>query len=75
MTKTAPVEEKVRVATAASFLVSVAIAVLNSVAADSALLGPLPDWLQVAVIALVPAAVTFLSGWAARHTPRGPSSV
>jgi len=71
----APVEEKVKAATAASFLVSLVIAILNDVAANAALLDPLPRWLQVPVIALVPTAVTWLAGWQARHTPRGPSSV
>ena len=70
----APVEAKVKAATSATFVVSLVIAVLNGVVADDSLLQPLPDWLQPIVIALVPAAVTFLSGWQASHTPRGPVS-
>lgn len=70
----APVEAKVKAATSATFLVSLVIAVLNTVVADDSLLGPLPSWLQPIVIALVPAAITFLSGWNARHTPRAPSA-
>ncbi len=70
----APVEAKVKSATTATFLVSLLIAVLNAVVADDALLGPLPPWLQAVVIAAAPTAVTFLSGWAARHTPRSPVS-
>lgn len=66
----APVEAKVRAATSATFLVSLLIAVLNAIAADDSLLGPLPAWLQAIVIAVVPTAVTFLSGWQAKHTPR-----
>ncbi|MFI1734053.1 holin [Streptomyces acidicola] len=66
----APVETKVRAATSATFLVSLVIAVLNAVAADNALLGPLPSWLQPIVIALLPTGLTFLSGWQAKHTPR-----
>lgn len=66
----APVEKKVRAATSATFLVSLVVAVLNAVAADNSLLGPLPSWLQAIVIALVPAGLTFLSGWQAKHTPR-----
>lgn len=66
----APIETKVKSATAATFVVSLVIAVLNSVVADESLLQPLPSWLQPIVIGLVPAAVTFLSGWAAAHSPR-----
>lgn len=66
----APIEAKVKSATSATFLVSLVIAVLNAVAADDSLLGPLPAWLQPAVIAVVPAAVTFLAGWQAKHSPR-----
>ncbi|SHL76136.1 holin [Streptomyces yunnanensis] len=66
----APIEAKVRSATAASFVASLLIAVLNAVAADNRLLAPLPSWLQGIVIALAPAAVTFLAGWQAPHTAR-----
>lgn len=66
----APVENKVKSATAATFVVSLLIAVLNSVVADDSLLGPLPSWLQPVIIAVAPAVVTFLSGWSAQHTPR-----
>jgi hypothetical protein len=66
----APIEAKVKSATAATFVVSLLIAVLNSVVANDSLLGPLPSWLQPVIIAVAPAAVTFLSGWSAQHTPR-----
>lgn len=66
----APVEAKVKAATSATFVVSLVIAVLNGVAGDDSLLKPLPAWLQPIVIAVVPAAITFLSGWQASHTPR-----
>jgi len=69
-----PIEAKVKSATAATFLVSLVVAVLNAVVADDSLLQPLPSWLQPLVIALVPTAVTFLSAWQAKHTPRGPSA-
>jgi hypothetical protein len=71
---TAPVETKVKSATAATFVVSLLIAVLNGVVADDSLLKPLPAWLQALLLAVAPAAVTFLSGWSAAHTPRGPAS-
>jgi hypothetical protein len=66
----APVEKKVKAATSATFVVSLVIAVLNAVVADDSLLQPLPKWLQPIVIAVVPAAVTFLTSWSAQHTPR-----
>jgi len=66
----APVEAKVKAATGASLAVGVAVAILNAVVADAALLGSLPQWLQSVILALAPAALTFLSGWQARHTPR-----
>lgn len=66
----APVETKVKAATAATFVVSIVLVVLNSVVADSTLLKPLPSWAQALSIAIAPAAVTFLSGWLAKHTPR-----
>lgn len=64
------IEQKVKVSTAATFGVSAAIAVLNQTAGDDALMGSLPPWSQTLVLLVVPPAVTFLSGWKARHTPR-----
>lgn len=66
----APIEAKVKSATSATFVVSLVLAVLNGVVADDSLLQPLPAWLQAIVIPVVPAAITFLSGWQAKHTPR-----
>lgn len=66
----APIEAKVRAATAGSFVVSLLIMVLNAVVANNSLLKPLPAWLQAIVIALAPTAVTFLAGFQAPHTPR-----
>ena len=65
------VETKVKAATAASFGAGIVIAVLNAVTADASLLGPLPIWLQSVILAAAPAALTFLSGWQAKHTVRG----
>ncbi|MGA6159583.1 hypothetical protein ACPEIC_40315 [Stenotrophomonas sp. NPDC087984] len=70
MVQSPPVEAKVKAATTGAFLVSLVLAVLNSVAAEESLLDPLPGWLQAVVIALVPPAITFFSGWQARHTSR-----
>lgn len=66
----APIEAKVKAATSVTFVASLLLAVLNAVSADSALLDPLPAWLQAALVALIPTAVTYLAGWQARHTPR-----
>jgi len=66
----APTEAKVKAASTATFLAGLAIAVLNAVVADSSLQGPLPVWLQAPVLALVPAGLTWLAGYQARHTPR-----
>lgn len=75
MATNAPVEAKVNAATTATLLVSLVLAVLNDLRDDASLLAPLPGWLQAVLIAVVPPAVTFLSGWQARHTPRGPSAL
>lgn len=70
----AKVETKVWASTAATFLTSGAIAALNSVQENHALLGSMPTALQGLVIVLAPTLVTFLSGWAARHSPREPKA-
>lgn len=66
----APVEKKVKAASAASFGVGLAVALLNDIEADSTLLGPLPGWLQAPLLALVPTGLVWLAGYKARHTPR-----
>ncbi|WP_385618495.1 holin [Streptomyces sp. P8-A8] len=66
----APIEAKVKASTAGAFLAGLAVAVLNAVTADSGLLGPLPSWLQAPLLAFVPAALTWLAGYQARHTIR-----
>ncbi|WP_393057753.1 holin [Streptomyces sp. LN549] len=66
----APIETKVKASTTVTFLVGLAVAVLNDVQADASLLGSLPAWLQAPVLALVPAGLAFLAGWKAKHTPR-----
>lgn len=65
------VETKVKAATLATYLVSVAgLAIVNTVAGDASLLGPLPDLLEALIVPLLPAAAAFLAGYQARHTPR-----
>ncbi|MCO4699299.1 hypothetical protein LRR80_05393 [Streptomyces sp. RO-S4] len=72
----APVEKKVTAATAATFVGSTALlGALEAVRDNAELVGWLPPALAPFVLALVPTAITFVSGWAAKHTPRGPAGV
>lgn len=66
----APVEAKVKASTLMATLAGLAIALLNAVAADNSLLGPVPAWLQAPLVTLIPPALAFLGGYQARHTPR-----
>lgn len=66
----APVERKVKAATWASYLGLVGLlAVLNAVA-DTNLVTGLPDWLEVFIAPLIPAGITFVAGYQAKHDPR-----
>jgi hypothetical protein len=67
------IELKVVATTAATFGVSVLLAVLNAVQDDHALLGSIPAALQFVILAVLPAAITFASGYLTRHSPRGPA--
>lgn len=70
----AAIEAKVKASTAASFVASLLIMVLNVVVANNQLLHPLPAWLQAFIIAVAPTLVTFLAGFKAPHSPRvGPA--
>ena len=70
----APVERKVKFASAAAYLAGVAgVAVLQALAGDTQLLTGLPDAVEVLVVPLLPAAAAFAAGWRARHTPRLPA--
>lgn len=66
------IELKVIAATAATFAVSVVLAVLNEIQNHHELLGSTPGALQFVIVAVIPTAVTFLSGYMAKHTPRLP---
>lgn len=68
------IELKVIAASAATFAVSVIVAVLNAVQAHHELLGPTPGTLQFVILAVIPTAVTFLGGYLAKHTPRPPEA-
>jgi hypothetical protein len=66
-----PIETKVTAATAAAYVGSTGLlASLEAVQDHSELVGWMPPALAPFVLALVPAAIAFVSGWAARHTPR-----
>ncbi|MFF1960983.1 holin [Streptomyces sp. NPDC058220] len=68
---TAPVEKKVSFATAGAYLGSTGL--LGSLAViqdDARLLEWMPDGLTPFVVALIPAAITFVAGYRAKHTPR-----
>jgi hypothetical protein len=68
----APVEKKVTAATAAAYVGSTGLlASLEAVQDHQELVGWMPPTLAPFVLALVPACITFVSGWAAKHTPRG----
>ncbi|MFJ9427611.1 holin [Streptomyces sp. NPDC101249] len=65
------VEKKVTAATAGTFLGSTGLlAVLEAARDNTALVGWMPSGLAPFVLALVPTAITFVSGWVTRHTPR-----
>ena len=72
----APVEKKVSAATVATYLASTGLLAILAAAKDNAeLVGFLPDGLAPFVLAVVPTAIAFVSGWAAKHSPRGPASL
>lgn len=72
----APVEKKVTAASFATYLASTGLlAILAAVQGNAELVGFMPDGLSPFVLALVPTAITFVSGWAAKHSPRGPAGV
>lgn len=67
----APIEKKVKLASAVTYLASLAgLAVLGAVTDDPSLISGMPDALEPFVLALVPAATAAIAGWAAPHTPR-----
>lgn len=67
----APIETKVKAATLAAYLGSTALlAVLTAVQDQPELVSWLPAWLAPFLLAVIPAAVTAVAGYQARHTPR-----
>lgn len=68
---TAPIEAKVKAATAFAFLGTTGLlAMLTAISDDPNLIGWLPDPAEPFALALVPAAITAVAGWSAPHTPR-----
>ncbi|MEU0018058.1 holin [Streptomyces rochei] len=67
----APIEKKVKASSALAYLASLAgLAVLGGISDDPSLISGMPDALEPFVLALVPAAGSWIAGWAAPHTPR-----
>lgn len=64
------IEAKVKASALAATAVGVVVALLNDVENDHSLLGPVPAPLQSVILVLLPPLVSFLAGWAAKHTPR-----
>ncbi|MHC3392102.1 holin [Streptomyces lavendulocolor] len=72
----APVEKKVTAASVAAYLASTGLlAILTAIQDNAGLVGGLPDSVEPFLLALVPTAITFVAGWAAKHTPRRPAGV
>ena len=63
-------ETKVKAGTVASALSGLAIWALSTYAFH----GPVPEAVGAAVAVIVPALVTYLAGYLAKHTPREPVS-
>lgn len=71
----ATIETKVSAATAGTYIASTSVlAGLAAIQDNARLLDWMPDSLSPFVIAIVPTLIAFVSGWAARHTPRTPGA-
>ena len=70
-TRTPRIEGKVKASTLLAYLGSSALLwILDGVGGDPAVIPLLPDALEPLALALLPALVTFVAGWRARHAPR-----
>lgn len=67
------IELKVIASTAATFAVSLVLAILNMIQDHHDLLGSTPGALQFVILAVIPTLITFAGGYLAKHTPRGPT--
>ncbi|MFE5544553.1 holin [Streptomyces sp. NPDC056534] len=71
MAQSKTIETKVKAASAAAFVGSTGLlAMLAAVQDNARLLSFMPDAVSPFVLALIPTTITFVSGWAAKHTPR-----
>ncbi|MGW4705004.1 holin [Streptomyces sp. NPDC004285] len=71
MAQNKTIETKVKASTVAAFLASTGLLSMLAAVQDNArLLSWMPDSVSPFVLALVPTAITFVSGWTAKHTPR-----
>lgn len=66
----APVEAKVKASTWSALAAGMVLAVVNAVQDQPGILGPLPEWAQFLILAVLPPLAVFLAGYAAPHTPR-----
>ncbi|MDN5931011.1 MAG: hypothetical protein L0I24_08115 [Pseudonocardia sp.] len=65
-----PIETKVTSATLLALLAAVALAALNYVGGDAAVLAHVDPVLRGLLLAVIPPIAAFVGGYAARHTPR-----
>lgn len=66
-----PVEKKVTWSALGAYVAGVVVlAVLQLVGADPTLISGMPDWLEAVLVPMIPAVVSFVGGYVARHTPR-----
>lgn len=66
-----PIEKKVTTSAIAAYLgVMVLLQILGAVSGNPLLIDGLPDWLEAIIIPVIPAAITFLTGYQTKHTPR-----
>lgn len=66
-----PIEWKVKVATIATYAGSLALlGALQAVSSDKDIFGAIPAWLGVILTPVIPTAITAVSAYVAKHTPR-----
>lgn len=66
-----PIEKKVKAATAAAYVGSAGLfGALTAVQDNARLVEWLPSGIAPFVLALVPTAITAVTGWKTKHTPR-----
>jgi hypothetical protein len=66
----APMETKVKVSTTATYLGLTGLLAVLHAASDINIVAGLPDVAEVFIAPTIPAAITLVAGWLAKHTPR-----